>query len=274
MPCERREMIDGIEAITFDFGNTLVPFPAGPMASVVDLTAARAAGLVGCTPEEFARAWGEERLRQFAEDVPEGREADMDVRVRRVLARLRGRPEPSPVERWDDAALLSYSDPAEVEAILDTYAAVFVHTTPVPPGVGSMFERLADCRRLAVLSNWPLARAVDRFVESAGWRPHLSAVVVSQRVGFIKPRPEIFEAAAHELGLVSGPSILHVGDDPGADILGAQGVGWKAVWVRVKPEDSPLPTAPPAPTARPDLTIDSVLDLEAALGLPGYRPAG
>jgi FMN phosphatase YigB (HAD superfamily) len=266
-------MIDGIEAITFDFGNTLVPFPAGPMASVVDLTAARAAGMVGCTTEEFVRAWSEERLRQFAEDVPEGREADMDVRVGRVLARVRGRSAPPPGERWDDAALGSYYEPAEIETILDSYAATFVRSIPVPSGVGSMFERLADGRLLAVLSNWPLARAVDLFLESAGWRPHLSAVVVSQRVGFIKPRPEIFEAAARELGLASGPAILHVGDDMGADVVGAQAVGWRAAWVRVKPEDSPLPVAPPAPTARPDLTIDSVLDLESALGLPDPRPA-
>jgi FMN phosphatase YigB (HAD superfamily) len=267
-------MIDGIEAITFDFGNTLVPFPAGPMASVVDLTAAIAAGIADCTPDEFVRVWSEERLRQFAEDVPEGREADMDVRVARVLARLRGRPAPPAGERWDDVAARSFSEAAEVDAILHAYAEAFVRNAPVPPAVGPMLERLAGNCRLAVISNWPLAPSIDRFLEASGWRRHLAAVVVSQRVGFVKPRPEIFEAAARELGLVSGPAILHVGDDLGADVVGAQAVGWRAAWVRVKPEDSPLPVAPPAPTARPDITIDSVLDLEAALGLPGYRPAG
>jgi FMN phosphatase YigB (HAD superfamily) len=266
--------MDGLEAITFDFGNTLVPFPAGPMASVVDLTAATAAGLAGCAPEAFVQAWGEERRRQFAEDVPEGREADMDVRVARVLARLRGRPAPPVGERWDDAELRSDSDPAEVEAILNTYAEAFVRNTPIPAGIGAMLERMAGVWRLAIISNWPLSLSIDRFLEEAGWRRHLAAVVVSQRVGFIKPRPEIFEAAAGELGVASGPGILHVGDDLGADVLGAHGVGWRAAWVRLKPEDSPLPTAPPAPTARPDLTIDSVLDLEAALGLPGGRSRG
>ena len=267
-------MMGGLEAITFDFGNTLVPFSAGPMASVVDLTAATAASLAGCTPEEFVQAWGEERLRQFAEDVPEGREADMDVRVARVLARLRGRSAPPRGERWDDAALRSYSDPAEVEAILNTYAEAFVRNTPVPSGVGSMLERMAGRWRLAIISNWPLSLSIDRFLEGAGWQRHLAAVVVSQRVGFIKPRPEIFDAAARELDVASGPAILHVGDDLGADVVGAHGVGWRAAWVRLKPEDSPLPTAPPAPTARPDLTIDSVLDLEAGLGLPGGRRPG
>jgi FMN phosphatase YigB (HAD superfamily) len=264
--------VDGIEAITFDFGNTLVPFPAGPMADVVRLTAERAAGLVGCSAEDFVGVWSEERLRQFEEDVPEGREAAMDVRVVRVLARLRGLPAPPAGSRWDDAALVAYAEAREVEAILEAYADLFVRDIPVPPEIGPMFARLAASYRLAIISNWPLASSIDRFVEAAGWRRYLAAVVVSQRVGVIKPRPGIFEAAARQLGVVSGPSILHVGDDLGADVLGAGAVGWRTAWVRLKPQDSPLPKAPPAAHAKPDLTIDTVLDLEAALGPPRERP--
>jgi FMN phosphatase YigB (HAD superfamily) len=258
--------MDGIEAITFDFGNTLVPFSAGPLANVVRLTAERAAALLGCQVEEFVEAWDEERLRQFAEDVPEGREADLDVRVRRILARLRGRPVPPPGARWDDAAVRASSDQLEVDGILGPYADAFVANIAVPASIGPMLERLTRTHRLGVISNWPLAVSIDRFLDNAGWRRHLTAVVVSQRVGAIKPRPEIFETAAAELGVASGPSILHVGDDLGADVVGAHGVGWRAAWVRLKPEDSPLPVAPSAPDAKPDLTIDSVLDLEDELG--------
>jgi FMN phosphatase YigB (HAD superfamily) len=266
-------VIDGLEAITFDFGNTLVPFTAGPMASVVRLTAERAAGLIGCTAEDWIEAWGEERLRQFDEDVPEGREADLDVRALRVVARLRGRPVPQPGMRWDDAALADYTLAGEVEAILSAYADAFVQNTPVPPDIGPMLERLARGHRLGVISNWPLSLSIDRFLDAADWARYLSSIVVSHRVGVIKPRREIFEIAATELGVVSGPAILHVGDDPGADMVGARNAGWRTAWVRVKPEDSPLPTAAPAPDARPDFTIDSVLELEAALGLPYGRQA-
>jgi FMN phosphatase YigB (HAD superfamily) len=262
-------MKDGLDAITFDFGNTLVAFPAAPMADVVLLTAEYASVSAGWSPNEFVRVWGEERLRQFAEEVPEGREADMDVRVRRVLARLRGRTPPPPPAHWNDAELLAASDPREVDGILSAYADAFVRTTPVPPGVEQMLERLAGSYKLGVISNWPLTLAVERFVDSAGWTRHLSAIVISHRVGVIKPRPEIFLTAAAELGVASGPGILHVGDDLGADVVGAQGVGWKTAWIRLRPEDSGLPTAPPAPDARPDLTIDKVLDLESALGRTG-----
>jgi putative hydrolase of the HAD superfamily len=89
--------------------------------------------------------------------------------------------------------------------------------------------------------------------------------VISHRVGAIKPRPRIFEAAARALGVESGPAILHVGDDPGADIVGAHTVGWRAAWVRIKPEDSPLPFTVPTADSQPDLIVDNVLDIEAAI---------
>jgi FMN phosphatase YigB (HAD superfamily) len=259
-------MMNGLAAITFDFGNTLVPFPACSMNEVVRRTADVAATLTGCRVEEFERIWAEERQRQFDEDVPEGREADMDVRAVRVIARLRGATPPGD-ERWDDGSLAGYSDASELAAILGAYAGAFVSATPVPRAIEPMLARLSTRYRLAVLSNWPLAAAVERYLAAAGWSPHLTAVVISQRVGAIKPRPLIFEAAARSLGIASGPAILHVGDDLGADVVGAHGVGWRAAWVRVKPEDSPLPVAAgtAATGAEPDLIVDSVLDLEAAL---------
>ncbi len=266
-------MTETIRAITFDFGNTLVPFHAASMAVVVREEALLAARLVGCSIEDFEAAWADERRRQFAEDVPEGREADMDVRLVRVLARLRGHPVPPIGTRWDDVALSSWTDADEVEAILRTYADAFVRNTPVPSEVAPMLQRLAASYPLAIISNWPLSLSLDRFIEAAGWSRYFRAVVISHRVGAIKPSAEIFETAARELGVPSGPSILHVGDDMGADVFGAHNVGWSAAWVRHKPEDLPLPVAPPAPDEQPDLVIDSVLDLEAALRLAGHSMA-
>jgi FMN phosphatase YigB (HAD superfamily) len=259
--------LDGLTAITLDFGNTLVPFPGRLLGGILRRMADRVASQAGVNPAELVRVWDEERLRQIAEDVPEGREADMDARVIRVLARLRGCDPPAPPLRWDDALAARHSEPAEVEAILDSYAATFVETTPAPPEVGPMLELLGRSYRLALLSNWPLASAVDRFVEAAGWRGHLEAVVVSQRARCIKPCPDIFRQAAREMGVESGPGVMHVGDDLGADVAGAHGVGWRAAWIRIKPEDSTLPVAPASGRERPDLTLDLVTDLPRALGI-------
>jgi FMN phosphatase YigB (HAD superfamily) len=264
MPGKRRQMMN-VEAITLDFGNTLVAFPASQMAAVLQSTATLSARSLGLAEGEFLRFWTEERRRQMVEDVPEGREAYMDIRATRVLARLRGSRVPGPGARWNDADAATYSSPEELAAVLDAYATAFVNLTPAPPEIEPMLARLAASYRLAIISNWPLTMAIERFVVAAGWAPHLSAVVVSHEVGVIKPQREIFEVAAVRLGVQSGPAILHVGDDPGADVVGAHNVGWRAAWVRVKPDDSPLPVAPPAPHANPDLTIDSILDLELRL---------
>ena len=265
------ELGQSIGAITLDFGTTLVAFPSASMGGVLAATAARAATSWGFATDEFVRFWGEERLRQLAEEVPLGREADMDVRAARVLARLRGHPAPPPEERWDDAEAAGWSGPDEVAAVLEDYAAAFVRLTPVPPEIGPLLELLASRYTLAILSNWPIAEAVERYLEAAGWSAHLSAVVISQRVGAIKPRPEIFLAAARAVHLPSGPRFLHVGDDLGADVVGAQALGWRAAWVRIKPEDSALPVAPSAGTEHPDLIVDRVTDLPRALGLGPRR---
>ena len=265
------ELGQSIEAVTLDFGNTLVPFPAVSMGGVLSETAERAAETWGFASGDFVRVWGEERQRQLAEEVPQGREADMDVRTARVLARLRGHPAPPPQERWDDAGAAGRSTPAEVDAVLESYASAFVRLTPVPSEIGPLLELLASRYVVAVLSNWPIALAVERYIEAAGWSAHLSAVVISQRVGVIKPRPEIFRAAARALNVASGPRLLHVGDDLGADVAGAHAVGWRAAWVRIRPEDSPLPVAASSGNERPDLVVDRVTDLPRALGLRTRR---
>jgi FMN phosphatase YigB (HAD superfamily) len=117
---------------------------------------------------------------------------------------------------------------------------------------------------LAVLSNWPLASTIDAFVDAAGWRPFLRAVVVSQRVGSIKPDPRIFRAAERALG-ISGTAILHVGDDWAADVVGAKRAGWRAAYFRDRQAGSPLPASRPDKSVMPDLEIESLEALEAAL---------
>jgi FMN phosphatase YigB (HAD superfamily) len=264
---EERSQVNDVRAITFDYGNTLVQFASGSTSGTIERTAERLAPLLRVDAAEFVRAWGEERARQFATEVPLGLEADSEVRAARTLARLRGCPAPVPGSAWDSPDPFGYVEPAEIEAISETYTGIFVASTPVPPAIGPMLGRLAANHRLAIVSNWPLALAIERFADAAGWSAHLAAIVVSQRVGAIKPQPAIFEAAALGLGVTSGRGILHVGDDPGADVAGAHGVGWRAALVLRKPSDSPLPTAPPVAGERPDLEIETVLDLEAALGL-------
>jgi FMN hydrolase / 5-amino-6-(5-phospho-D-ribitylamino)uracil phosphatase len=261
-----------LRAISFDFGNTLVSVGRQDLEIVVERTMrAIAAGSGPFDRGAFRAAWSEERERQFAEEVPRMREVDLAQRVVRILARLRGMPTPSRDVPWDDAAAAARSEPAEIERAVRAYSDAFVAALPVPAAIGPMLSRLARRYTLGILSNWPLAATIDRYVEAAGWATYLHAVVVSQRVGTIKPDPRIFRAAETALG-VSGTAILHVGDDWAADVVGARRAGWRVAYLRTRPADSPLPASSrgeamgdPDPDVAPDLELDRLGDLEKAL---------
>lgn len=271
-----------VSAITLDFGNTLVRVDRAGLHAVVDATADALTGH-GLVPdrEAFLAAWAEERERQFREEVPAFREVDIDQRAVRVLARQRGMAPPPPDRRWDDVAAAALVTPEEVGVVVDSYSRAFIdHMSPVDDAAATL-ERLHDRGfALAVLSNWPLALTVDRFCEAKGWMPWLRAVVVSQRVGLIKPHPAIFRAAESALGIGAAANdgadlagarqrILHVGDDWAADVVGATQAGWRTAYLRGRQVDTPLPTSTPGDdkhdglSIRPDLEIDELAELDS-----------
>ena len=257
-----------VAAITFDFGNTLVPIRREDLVAVVGEMTEQVRGRSGPFPAgAFETAWAEERSRQFAEEVPRLREVDLATRVVRVLARLRGLAPPDRADPWDDLAAARLGSPDEVAAALADYSAAFVAMVPPPPDVGPLLDRLATAYRLGICSNWPLAATIDRYVEAAGWSASLAAVVVSQRVGTIKPDARIFRAAEAALGTSPG-RMLHVGDDWAADVIGAARAGWRVAWLRNRPADSPLPASEPTDEAEPDIVLDRLADLETALAGP------
>lgn len=265
----RAARLTGIRAVTLDFGNTLVPVDRPALRVVVERTAQRCSAELGLgDPALFLAAWAEERDRQFREEVPEFREVDLPQRSVRVLARLRGMPPPSRDARWDDRAAARRATPRETARVVETYSEAFVASVPAPPVSGGVIRDLATRGfKVAILSNWPLAATIDRFVEVAGWREHLVGVFVSQRIGTIKPHPAIFAHAASALGVPPG-SILHVGDDWAADVVGAVRAGWRAAYLRDRQGDTPLPTSTRSEDVHPDLELDHLEELGAHLEDP------
>jgi HAD superfamily hydrolase (TIGR01549 family) len=261
-----------VAAITIDFGNTLVRVDRPGLRGVVEQTrdVLVRKGIV-TDGAAFIDVWVEERERQFREDVPEFREPDIEHRAHRVLARLRGMTPPPPEERWDDAAAAAHVAPGEIGEVTDAYSAAFVgRMAPVHDATATL-ERLAgDGFRLAILSNWPLALTIDRFAEAHGWTPYLRAIVVSERVGIIKPHPAIFRAAESALGLEErhAGSILHVGDDWAADVVGARRAGWRAAYLRDRQHDTPLPTSEPGDGLATDATVTADLAIDELADIP------
>ena len=264
-----------VSAITLDFGNTLVRVDRAGLRGVVEETAGELAraGVIA-DRGEFLAAWVEERERQFREEVPELREVDIAQRAVRVLARMRGMPAPPHEKRWDDEAAETRVKPGEVGAIVDAYSAAFVHRMSPVADAGATLEALASRGfSLAILSNWPLGLTIDRFAEAHGWTRWLRSIVVSQRVGIIKPHPAIFRAAEVALGVGEDrrDRMLHVGDDWAADVVGARRAGWRVAYLRGRQDDTPLPTSEPGDDlvldvpVVPDLEIDELSDLDALI---------
>ena len=190
---------------------------------------------------------GEERERQFREEVPEFREVDIGQRAVRVLARLRGMAPPSADVRWDDLAAAARVAPEEVDAVVDAYSGAFVdRMRPVADANDTLARLAADGFALAILSNWPLATTIDRFAAAQGWLPYLrrsSCRNGSARSSRTPPSsaPPRAGFGATRRGMTGRAPILHVGDDWAADVVGAARAGWRTAYLRNRQADSPLP---------------------------------
>jgi putative hydrolase of the HAD superfamily len=114
--------------------------------------------------------------------------------------------------------------PAELEPAM--LAAIRFRPYPEVPGAVAALR--AAGLRLAVVSNWDVS--LREVLVRTGLSAELEAVVTSAEVGAAKPEPLVFERALAELGL-SPAEVLHVGDSPGLDDLGALAAGIEPVLV-------------------------------------------
>jgi len=126
------------------------------------------------------------------------------------------------------------------------------------PEAASVLELLSRHFRLGAISNGnadvfrtPLGRYFDFAVPAA-------------EAGAAKPDPTIFQIAAQRAG-VPVDSMLHIGDDPVCDVLGARNAGYRAGWF------NPHTTAWPHEEPGPELTFGRLGQIPIRLGL--IKPA-
>ncbi len=99
-------------------------------------------------------------------------------------------------------------------------------------------------------------------------------VVTAERVGSYKPDWPHFRTAIEDLATYGIPPerILHVGQSLRADVVPANKLGLKCVWVN-RPDRSIGRSGEGTADARPDLTVSSLDELVAAIS-PGARVTG
>jgi FMN phosphatase YigB (HAD superfamily) len=134
--------------------------------------------------------------------------------------------------------------PEALHNLLATHTRHLAEAAVFPNGHRALLHRVARRYRIGLVSNFdytPTARFILERERVAGL---FETVVVSDEVGWRKPKPIIFEAALARMGLGSGEA-LFVGDRPEIDVLGAKGVGMAVAWINR--EGEPLPDGIPVP---------------------------
>jgi len=109
---------------------------------------------------------------------------------------------------------------------------------PIPAMLELVQELTGRGAVVGVLSNSE-GRLAELF-EEIDLAKYFAAIVDSGRIGMEKPDRRIFEHTLEVLG-VPGARAIHIGDSWAADIVGARGAGWRAIWFgpKVSPTDDP-----------------------------------
>ena len=106
------------------------------------------------------------------------------------------------------------------------------------PDVRPALERLKLRYRLFAVSNG------NADLQRCGLAHYFDGHVTASRAGAAKPDARIFTRLLEEAG-VSAPDVLHVGDDPLADVAGAQRAGLQAIWLNRDARPWPNTLGPP-----------------------------
>lgn len=240
-----------IEAVTFDFWDTLMRAPAPQEARESRL------GRLAALFDEVGEPVGSERI---------GAALDEIIRVfnERWGQNVQFTSEHGTVMLVELLDLVVDDD--LLDRIRDAFAGNGKLVTPeLNPNVAPTLERLKDAGiRVGIICDVGMA-------PSTILRDHLSDHDVlrffdywsfSDEVGHYKPAREIFEHALAGLGSVAPAQAAHVGDLRRTDVAGALGMGMTAVRYRGRNDDQGGPGDPEA-----HHVIDDHADLPAVLGL-------
>jgi 2-haloalkanoic acid dehalogenase type II len=106
-----------------------------------------------------------------------------------------------------------------------------------------------------ITARWPLASLTNgnADLQRVGIHAHFAHHICARDTGTAKPDPRIFLAAAERLG-VSPAQILHVGDDPEMDMVGARDAGLRTAWINRSGQPWPAALGSPPELDLRDMT--------------------
>lgn len=152
--------------------------------------------------------------------------------------------------------------PAEArDLLLATHMRELSRVVECPSHHAPLLAELRQRYRLAVVSNFDYAPTCRGILDREGIAPLFETVVISDEIGWRKPKPVIFETALERMGLRPAEA-LFVGDRADIDVIGARGVGMPTVWINREASGLPEDIQPP------DFEIRDLDELRAILRIP------
>jgi HAD superfamily hydrolase (TIGR01549 family) len=252
---------NGLRAILFDWGDTLVRYPgfstdeAGHRTAVLALHQWLEAeekrscfSTNGIDAQRFYTAYRHAAQEQFAMMAATRTDQPMATRLGAALATsgCRCAPPRSTLDRFLTRLLSELDD-----------------RSTAMPGAFEVLEALRPHFILGVVSNFPESTFVRSTLARSKLDGFLDTIVVSAEVGRMKPHPAPFERAFKQLAL-DPAEVLFVGDDLRSDIAGAQALGCHTAWLPLDP------TSVAVGPVRPDHHLGSLTDLLTVLWPGGH----
>ena len=115
---------------------------------------------------------------------------------------------------------------------------------------------------LGIISNAGDEGNVQRLIDNAQLRPYFKPIFISAALGIRKPNPKLFEMVL-EMWDLPADQVVMVGDNLGADILGAQNAGVHQIWLTTQ-ADTPS-NREHASVIVPEATAERITEVPALL---------
>ena len=174
---------DGIKAILFDYGNTLIEYgPRQVEAQYVALEMELTRRFGHCNSSHLKAIRDRQALAPF-------HNGDVENDMWLINAEL--------IEEMYQVV----PEDTQVEALVETRYTAFVRAIEVSSDVPSLLIRLRDQYRLGLISNYPCSRSIEGSLRKTELRDFFDAVVVSGDLGYAKPHSKPFKTMLNHLEL-------------------------------------------------------------------------
>jgi putative hydrolase of the HAD superfamily len=208
-----------IRGVVFDLGSTLIRFTGDWTQVFTQSLEALADGLdqegISVDPEQFKQDFKAALSRYYRQRDHDLVERTTETVLLETLTDLIGKPPPRAAVK---------------QALVKMYRVSQSYWQTLPSALPVLEDLHARDLRMGLISNASDEADVQSLIDKAGIRTYLNPILISAGFGLRKPHPDIFNAVLEEWKLPA-ESVVMVGDLLEADILGADNVGMRHIWM-------------------------------------------